>query len=320
MSPVSNRCSSGVVIVEHMNLRQLGYFVAVVDSGSFSRAAKRANVAQPALSEQIASLEDELGIRLLIRSQRGIEATAAGLMLYGRARSVLTAIDNIRDELKSDSEPSGEVVIGLPSALGAVLASPIVSAAVRRHPKLRVRIVEAPSYLQRQSLRRGELDLAIVFDDELLPALERRPLYTQQLFLVDQRDGRREASGVASLADLAGIPLLMPGRSTRESVVLALKSIGAEANVVAEANSTRTLLALVDAGVGAAIVPSWVADRGDLRWRRIAEPISPMTVSLYTVAGVPRSESVNAVIQLAERIILERVQLADWRGALAYMP
>jgi DNA-binding transcriptional LysR family regulator len=87
-----------------------------------------------------------------------------------------------------------------------------------------------------------------------------------------------------------------------------------------EANSTRTLLALVDAGVGAAIVPSWVADRGDLRWRRIAELISPMTVSLYTVAGVPRSESVNAIIQLVERVVLERVQLADWRGAMAYVP
>ncbi len=190
-----------------MNLRQLGYFVAVVDLGSFSRAAKRANVAQPALSEQIAGLEDELGIRLLIRSQRGIEATAAGLMLYGRARSVLTAIDNIRHELTSDSEPAGEVIIGLPSALGAMLASPIVSGVVQRHPKLRVRIVEAPSHLHRQSLRHGDLDLALVFDDEVLPPLERRPLYTQQLFLVDQRDGRRESSGLASLADLAGATL-----------------------------------------------------------------------------------------------------------------
>ena len=108
----------------------------------------------------------------------------------------------------------------------------------------------------------------------------------------------------------------MPGRSTRESVVLALKSIGTEANVVAEANSTRTLLALVDAGMGAAIVPSWVGDRGDLRWGRIAEPISPMTVPLYTVAGVPRSETVNVAIQLAERIVLERVQLPDRRGGV----
>ncbi len=218
LSGVSSRGRTGAVIVEHMNLRQHGYFVAVVDSGSFSRAAKRANVAQPALSEQIAGLEDELGIRLLIRSQRGIEATAVGLMLYGRARSVLRAIDNIRDVLKSDSEPSGAVIIGLPSASGAMLASHIVSAVVQRHPKLRVRIIEAPSRLHRESLRRGDLDLAIIFDDEVLPALERHPLYAQQLFLVDQRDGRRESSELASLADLAGATLQLGNGGTTGSI------------------------------------------------------------------------------------------------------
>ena len=98
-----------------MDLRQLKYFVEIVDSGSLSKAAARVYVAQPALSQQIAALEGELKSRLLVRSSRGVTLTEAGKVLYRHARAILRELADVRQEIMHPSAgESGLVALGLP--------------------------------------------------------------------------------------------------------------------------------------------------------------------------------------------------------------
>ncbi len=96
-----------------MNLRQFHYFVGVVDAGSFSRAALALGVAQPALSRQISSLEQELGTALLVRSQRGVQTTRGGETFYRSARAVLNEIRQVRQTIVAGEGLAGDVSLGL---------------------------------------------------------------------------------------------------------------------------------------------------------------------------------------------------------------
>src|SRR5688500_18807169 len=98
-----------------MDLRQLHYFVSIVDAGSFSRAAAALNLAQPSLSRQVALLETDLGQRLLTRTGRGVAPTEAGEALLVHARAMLDIAQRARDELRElHASPGGRVVVGLP--------------------------------------------------------------------------------------------------------------------------------------------------------------------------------------------------------------
>jgi LysR family nitrogen assimilation transcriptional regulator len=103
-----------------MDLKQLGYFVEVCESGSFSKAGVRLNLAQPSISRQVALLETELGQRLLERNGRGVQPTEAGQALLTHARVMLAAAMQARHEIREmTSEPAGKVVIGLPHRVAA---------------------------------------------------------------------------------------------------------------------------------------------------------------------------------------------------------
>src|SRR5277367_3621072 len=110
----SARCRS---YAGHMQFRQLRYFVKIVDAGSFSRAASVVHVAQPALSQQIAELEERLGVMLLQRSARGVRPTAAGEILYREASAILHQLDQLPSAIRpSSGEPEGTVSLGFVSS------------------------------------------------------------------------------------------------------------------------------------------------------------------------------------------------------------
>ena len=301
-----------------MNFRQLSYFVGVVDAGSFSRAASLLRIAQPALSQQIASLEAELGTQLLIRSQCGIQSTTAGAVLYRRARGVLHEIEQIRQSVRTETELAGDVSIALPSSLAHTFAEPIVSATRLRYSKIRLTLLEGASHLNRESLTRGLVDFALIYEDLAVPGLERHMLYRQQLFLVERTARWRNQPGVIPFADLPARGLLLPptGNVTRQTLDRAFRQIGTEPTIVAEANSLTTLLSLVEAGLGAAILP-WVGSiTRPFRWLRIVDPSPALNVSLCTASLLPRSEASELVLQLAFDVVLDRVRLPDWKGAI----
>lgn len=113
-----------------MELRQLRYFVAIVDHGSLSRAALFLHVAQPALTAQIKHLEDELGAQLLHRSAQGMTSTDAGKVFYEHAQAILKQVGDAKSAVtQSTTRPSGSVTLGLPHSISGALALPLLIAA-----------------------------------------------------------------------------------------------------------------------------------------------------------------------------------------------
>ncbi len=167
-----------------MNLKQLYYFVGVVDAGSFSRAALSLHIAQPALSQQIANLEQELGTALLVRSQKGVQSTRAGAIFYKSARSIHNEISQVRQSINAEEGLAGDVSLGLTTTFSGFFSGRIAASILKRHPNIRLRIFDSPGHLHEQSLLRGNIDLALLPEDEEVAGLQRKLLYRQLLFHV----------------------------------------------------------------------------------------------------------------------------------------
>lgn len=240
-----------------MELRQLEYFVQVVDAGSFSRGAAALHLAQPSLSRQVAQLEDELGQRLLVRTGRGVVPTEAGEALLVHARAMLDIARRARDELRDlHASPSGRVIVGLPPRVAMRLSAPLVQRFRERFPRAVVSVSEGLSQHLREWLIAGRLDMALLFDPPASPALSYQVLAREPLLLVAPATGMRLPARVA-LASLADYPLVLPSapNSIRSVVDAVLRPRRIELKVVAEVGAVQTVLALVVQGVGATILP-----------------------------------------------------------------
>jgi LysR family transcriptional regulator, nitrogen assimilation regulatory protein len=119
-----------------MQFRQLRYFVKIVEAGSFSRAASIVHVAQPALSQQVAELEERLGVALLQRSARGVRPTAAGEIFYKEASAILRQLDQLPSVVRSDTDqPEGVVNVGFISSLAPSISEGRHPGLGRRQPR-----------------------------------------------------------------------------------------------------------------------------------------------------------------------------------------
>ena len=146
-----------------MELRQLRYFVAIVEEGSLSRAATRLHVSQPPLSTQLKALEDEIGTELLMRSNRGVTPTAAGAAFYEEARAVLARLDQARGlALQAQSGEVGVLSIGFVSIADYSILPPTLKRFRSRYPRVEVQLQELTTDAQIRELRAARLDLAIV--------------------------------------------------------------------------------------------------------------------------------------------------------------
>jgi LysR family nitrogen assimilation transcriptional regulator len=300
-----------------MNLRQFHYFVGVVDAGSFSRAALSLGVAQPALSLQISNLEQELGTALLVRSQRGVQPTSAGNHFYRSARAVLNEIHQVRQTIVAGDGLAGDVSLGLTTSFSAFFAGPIAAATLKRHPNVRLRIFDSPGHLHEQSLLRGTIDVALLSEDAAATGLKRKHLYRQALFLIERRKRGEHSIGEVRLRDLVGKPLVLPTvpNPTRTLVERAFLAQGRTPHVVAEANSMQTLLSLVEAGAGGAIIAWGANEKHNLKWLKIIDPMICHDVSLCNARHLPHSECAAAVMEIVHELVMATVQSPRWQGA-----
>src|SRR3569833_1980855 len=131
-----------------MDSRRLRYFVQIVDSGSITRAAALSGVAQPALSQQLAILENELKVKLLDRSVSGVTPTAAGRILYARAQAILRQFEDLREAVHREEKPlSGTVILGMPPTMVSSFGLPLIERVCTQHPEMHLEIREVGSVL-----------------------------------------------------------------------------------------------------------------------------------------------------------------------------
>lgn len=210
-----------------MTLRQLAYFLKVVETGSMTRAAERLNVAQPALGVQIRQLEEELGVALLTRHARGIETTAAGALLVERAREVLGLVERTRREVAAAGGDTAEPVrLGLTPSLMHIIGTEIALLARERPPLAALSLLEEMSHKLVEALQRGDLEMALACEVQELPGITRRALYQEDLVLVGQpgpQDGEAVPFAEAVSCDLA---MPEPRDSVRTLVAQTARGLG----------------------------------------------------------------------------------------------
>ena len=165
-----------------MELRELRAFVAVVEEGSLSAAARKLHVSQPALSQTITALERQLGIQLLIRRSTGVRATEAGLTLLGEARAVLARHDQALAALARHTAAGPTVLrIGIPLELPADLLTGPVADLAAAHPETRVQARHMSTAAEFEALRAGELDLGLVRERPVGPDFDAALVVTERL-------------------------------------------------------------------------------------------------------------------------------------------
>lgn len=303
-----------------VDLRQLRYFLAIADNGSISRAARELGVAQPALSIHVKTMEQALGTRLLIRSKSGVAPTEAGLLLAQRARAILDDLARTIDDIRTlDADPVGEVRIGLPGTIGNLVALPLIEAAHRRFPRIRLNIVEAMSGFIADWLDEGRIDLAVLYEPSASPAIVSDLLLEEELVVLWPGDGERLAE--MSLAGLRDVPLVLPSgpHGLRVLVDRACAELGFAPRVALEIDSYANIKRLVAAGYGASILPTHAVlpetRAGELAVSHIAPPGLWRGAYLVRPAGRPATRAREAILALTSEVILSLLESGAWAAA-----
>jgi LysR family nitrogen assimilation transcriptional regulator len=290
-----------------MQYRHLHYFVSVVDAGSFSRAAATIHVAQPALSQQIAQLEEQLGVNLLLRTARGVRPTAAGEVLYREASSILSRLHQLPGILRSSSATAeGIVRLGMSSTVLATAPAIFMEQCKAALPNVALRMAVSDSLTIKRRLAAHELDLGLVLEDELEPTFARKALFKQRLFLV--RDRAASSGAPVQLADLASIPLILPPSPniTRTALDRVFKAAGLSPTVVMEADVVANIIAAIRAGVGGSVLPKGdLSDMlgDDLGGPEAIEPPLYLTCSIISSVNFPLANAAQAVRDLFVQFI-----------------
>ena len=241
-----------------MELRQLAYFDAVVRHGSFTKAAQRLHVAQPAVSAQIRRLETELGTTLLERTTRRVALTHAGELFLSRARQALAQVDAARGDLAELSAVlRGRVRIGATQVLGSLDLPASLASFRRRYPGVSLALHTGLVAKLLGLLDAGEVDLILApVHDDLPAAYQARPLVPESLVLVTPPGHPLAARGNVPLAAAGDEPFVCLPADSRLRAILADAAVaeGFVPRVEFETYSPASIRDLVSAGLGVALL------------------------------------------------------------------
>lgn len=310
-----------------MDLRQLRYFLAIAEQGSFSRAAERLRIAQPALSLHIKRLEDELGVELLVRTPRGIRPTESGDQLAAHARLILGEVDAAREAIREQAvRPRGRVTIGVGASLGPILTVPLIENVRRICPEVTLRIAEGLSGHVLDWLLAGEIDFVVSSSASAAPGVTSECIVMERLFLcsapgdtaigalVEGREG-----GSFPVAGLAGLPLILPGRPhrLREQVEAAARKVGIALTLAVEVDALDHMKSLVARGAGYTVLALCSAHEEAVSGRLAAYPLaSPMlerSICLAHATDRPLGAAARHVRSILMSMLDDLTDRGRWR-------
>lgn len=307
-----------------MDFRQLRYFAQIVESGSLSKASRIIFIAQPALSQQLAKLEEEVGKPLLHRSTRGVTPTESGLALYHHARFVLRQLDQALSIARQESgELRGVVSIGLPATTLLAIGLPLVRRVRAKYPGILLNVVEGMSGHLNQMIRLGQLDLAILFTSDVASDLTAMALLDEALFVLLPASSGLVPRGASSIAisEAAALPFILPTsrHGLRRRIEAEFEKRGLTAQVVAEIDSLSLLMRCVSEGMGATIKPLSALQLESERrndWRALA--VSDVRLSrrnyLYSISPEMLSPAAAAVAREVRETAELLVTSEKWQG------
>jgi DNA-binding transcriptional LysR family regulator len=286
-----------------LDVRRLRVLHAVSAYGSVTAAAAALGYSAPAVSQQLAALEREVGMRLTERAGRGVELTPAAHILVGHTDALLARLDAAEADLAAlRDQIAGRVTLAAFPSAAASLVPAAWTALADSAPQVRLDLTEMEPEESLPAVLRGETDVAVAHEYDLLPRpldplFERRELLDDPVLLAIPPD--YPADGPVPLATLAGQPFLAPRQATScaEMIQRACARAGFVPRVVARASDFQVLLSLVAAGAGVTLVPGLAA-----RWLpprvRLVPPADPVTRRVFTVSrrGGDRKPAVRVVL------------------------
>jgi LysR family nitrogen assimilation transcriptional regulator len=300
-----------------MDLRQLRYFVGIVQAGSLSRAADQLHVAQSAVSHHLNSLESELDRQLLTRGPKGIILTDAGAALYQHAEAILRHVESAKQAATSAlNGPSGQVSIGFPITLATILGYELLLRIRSAYPQILLYLTDGNGALLRERLVNGRIDIALLFADQPERGLAVEPLLLEELFYVTTDPD----TSPIRIADAAQRPLVVPGpgSGSQRAAQEAFKKHGLTVKSVCAIETLSTLRRAIASGIGNAILPWSALYDGDrtiaLNYRRFADAklVRPVALCLSEVGQ--HSPAIEAVALTLKSLVRELVESGTWQG------
>ncbi|EBI7686108.1 tricarballylate utilization LysR family transcriptional regulator TcuR [Salmonella enterica subsp. enterica serovar Stanley] len=306
-----------------MELRQLRYFVRIIETGSMGSAAQDLDIGVSALSQQMSRLENEPAIRLLQRTSRGVTPTNAGLAFYSQAQLALRHADDAILAAR-EARLSGHVSVGMAPSTASILGIPFIHAMQENYADVRLHVVESLSGNLERMINTRQIDLAVVFQKDKILRWSARPILEEQLFLIGSH------ALLAALPDnpitpeqLAGIPLIMPsqGHGLRGRLDAVCQEHALNVEIVAEIDGLALLMRAVRDGLGATLQPGAAISHLDNDALRVIGVHNPVLSRPNFLVSLSDDELTPA--GLAARVVLTKVmrQLVDageWPGATLY--
>ncbi|PIJ51692.1 LysR family transcriptional regulator [Erwinia sp. OLTSP20] len=254
----------------HIELRHLRYFIAVAEELHFGRAAQRLNISQPPLSQQIQMLEKQINARLLARSNRRVELTAAGEQFLLDSRQILASVNRAAEKAaRLHAGTHGELRIGFTSSSPFIIqVSDALSSFRYRYPDVHLQMQELNTRQQLEPLSDGRLDLGVMRNTELSDSLTWRLLMREPLCALFHRDHPRARAGKISVRELANEPFVFfdphVGTALYSETLALMQRYQVSLSITQEVGEAMTIMGLVAAGLGVSILPA--------SFRRVSPP------------------------------------------------
>jgi len=303
-----------------MNLRALSNFLSVAEAGSLQGAADVVHIAQPALTRQIAMLEEEFGTRLFLRHHRGVTLTEAGEQLREHAERILAEVAKTRVAMSTAAEkPTGTVSLGLPTAMRYVLSSAVISAYHKAYPDVTLKVHEAFVHIIEDLLQTRQVDVAILFGGTRNhDSFDITPLVTEDVYLAGPPDAGLDLNRSVSIKYLAEVPIILISKRNqlRLAAEQAMAKHGLDFQPFLEVEGQPLTHDLIKNGVGYTITP-YCAVQAEIEAGELSgAPIRGLSITWSM--GVSRvrahAPAVRELIALIQQAVDERVASGTWHN------
>ena len=316
-----------------MHSKQLHYFITTVQRGSIAAAARALDIAQPAISQQLASLEREVKATLLERSFSGISLTPAGEVFYKHAEKIMGEIDNVKSALHAfQGEQQKVIKIGMLPSIGNVLSLPLLTEITSNHKALKVEISTGPSYTINDWLESKQVDIALTYQQAIEPKfMSVTPLIQEELHLVFTASSaypeyaKLKNKSMIKFWEISELPLLSPGNKDALGQLIAdyEKATGVSLkHDLAYSGQLMTGLRQVINGEGVMILPTsaifHLKEPGLVGSVKIVEPDMYRTVYAFTHKNNSQQKDIVNTLSSIKRVVYEQHALRHWCGNLEF--
>lgn len=316
-----------------LDLVTLRIVQAVADNASYTRAAHKLGITQPAVSRRIVGLEQELRTKLFRRDGHRFIPTEAGKAVCEHAQQIVALVDALpRSVQEIAGAPTGRLAIGVPSALGEILLPRLVRSYRQKYPNVFLKIEQGYSGDLSQMVTTKQVDIAVLYGRSASPAIELTPLIDQELGLVYPKAWKKKGPHgkpiprQIRLAETVDFPLIAAAAPQGMRVVIdeAFHQAGIKPRVEMEVNGLAMTKTLVRAGVGCMFLASsglrGRLDREDFAFARIYDPVMRWPLSMAVLKQGQPSLAARLMMRMIHSMVVELVRKGEWHGTVTVAP